>query len=173
MISRQPNGLFTVNGVPNLTLNEARQRSGQNIQISQYPIPGTPPIIPADEDPMDLGDIYTGVDDLLFGGMLPGGATPGFLSGSPGGVPATTGSPPVTVTANPGFVNPTGHPTGPAPGYVFDPSANCGQGKWIKKRRKRRRPIVTEAECGQISMLAGSVGKGATFREILAKRMRC
>jgi hypothetical protein len=45
----------------------------------------------------------------------------------------------------------------------------CGQYKWVKKRRRRRRPIATNAEIGQVQAIS-SVLKGDNLKVWLAKR---
>ena len=52
---------------------------------------------------------------------------------------------------------------------VYDAS---GRLVWVRApKRKRRRPIVTNAEIAQISALKAVLGNGATFKETLAVRM--
>ncbi len=54
---------------------------------------------------------------------------------------------------------------------VWDPRANCGKGKWIKKRSRRRRKIITQAEAGQLQTLFATAGKNSEITKIwLAKR---
>lgn len=54
-------------------------------------------------------------------------------------------------------------------GMVFDPAANCGAGKWIKKRRKRRRKaLVTPSEISQLAQLKGTLGQGKTMETWIA-----
>ena len=123
---------------------------------------------------MDLGDTWQRIDDTFFGGWLPGGNSP-WEQGATVGTPGPGGQ----FVANPGPGGaPLPQPSAPAAGvnlkgFYWDPAANCGAGKWIRKRRKRRRPIITQSECAQISMLQGAVGKGQTMRDILNKRMPC
>lgn len=45
----------------------------------------------------------------------------------------------------------------------------CGEYKWVKKRRRRRRPIATNAEIGQVQAIS-SVLKGDNLKVWLAKR---
>jgi len=54
-------------------------------------------------------------------------------------------------------------------GMIYDPAANCGNGKWIQKRRRRRRSIMTNAEAAQL-LKATSVLKGKQLEIWLAKR---
>lgn len=53
-------------------------------------------------------------------------------------------------------------------GLVWDPNANCGNGKWIKRRRRRRKVLVTNSEIAGLAKLKGVVGAGATMKEWIA-----
>ncbi len=43
---------------------------------------------------------------------------------------------------------------------VWDPRANCGQGKWITKRRKRRKRLATASDIKDLSALKSVLGGG-------------
>lgn len=45
-------------------------------------------------------------------------------------------------------------------GYVYDPNANCGGGKWIRKRRRRHRNLATRGDIKDLSALKGVLGAG-------------
>lgn len=124
------------------------------------------PTRPTDgEEPMDLGDIYDEID-RGFGGWLPGGVTPGqwptgvfnpptFLppTQSPTlGVPVQTAPPSSGVCA-----------TGcdhPMKGYVWNPCANQGAGKWQKKSRRRSKTLLSPSQASQLSNLLSIAGNG-------------
>lgn len=53
-------------------------------------------------------------------------------------------------------------------GLVYDPNANCGAGKWIKRRRRRRKVLVTNSEIAGLAKLKGVVGAGQAMREWIA-----
>ncbi len=48
----------------------------------------------------------------------------------------------------------------PGTGYVWDPSANCGNGKWKRKRRRRHRNLATRGDIKDLSALKGVLGAG-------------
>lgn len=59
-------------------------------------------------------------------------------------------------------------------GMVFDPNANCGQGKWIKKRKKRCKNIITPTQMNQLTQIATLFGKNSeTTKLIIAKGGFC
>lgn len=45
---------------------------------------------------------------------------------------------------------------GPGPGYCYDPRANCGAGKWIKRSRRRRKRLATASDIADIAALMGA-----------------
>lgn len=45
-------------------------------------------------------------------------------------------------------------------GYVYDPNANCGNGKWLRKRRRRHRNLATRGDIKDLSALKGVLGAG-------------
>lgn len=45
-----------------------------------------------------------------------------------------------------------------SPGKDYEYKFVCGDWKWVKKRRRRRRPIVTNAELGQLQGLVATLG---------------
>lgn len=56
----------------------------------------------------------------------------------------------------------------PAKGYVWNPDANCGQGKWQKKRRRRRSRLATPTDIKDLSSLKGVLGSGEAFKVWIA-----
>lgn len=56
-------------------------------------------------------------------------------------------------------------------GYCYDPAADCGRGKWIKKRKRRRGKIITQSEIGQLQGLFAVAGKNSEITKVwIAKR---
>ena len=53
-------------------------------------------------------------------------------------------------------------------GLVYDPNAACGAGKWIRRRRKRRKVLVTNSEIAGLAKLKGVVGSGQVMKEWIA-----
>jgi len=53
-------------------------------------------------------------------------------------------------------------------GYLWDPNANCGQGKWIKKRRRRHRNLATRGDIRDLSALKGVIGQGKLLEAWIA-----
>jgi len=54
-------------------------------------------------------------------------------------------------------------PSGVMPGMVWDPNANCGSGKWIKRRRRRKPRLATKADIKDLASLKGVLGQGKAF----------
>ncbi len=53
-------------------------------------------------------------------------------------------------------------------GMVFDPAANCGSGKWIKKRRRKRKRLATKADISELAQLKGTLGMGKAMETWIA-----
>lgn len=127
-----------------------------------------------------LSDIYDQVDATVFGGLLPGGVDPGV--GFPGGVVGTVlnsqGAMPTGVVLNqttPVVAN-TPVQTLPVPGGVVmsnncdnDPMRGmvykkvCGQFKWVKQKRRRRKSLATQGDLKSLAALKGVLGNGKAF----------
>jgi len=145
---------------------------------------GTPTaqIVQAEEEDMGwisdtVGDIYAAVDTSL-GGWLPGGVPVG--SSIPGQVfanqptpppgPGPTMGPPSTAGTMP--PPPTGGPMAgacdedPWKGYVW--KKHCGQWRWVKQKRRRRRAIVTQQDLKGLAALKGVLGQGKSFEVWIA-----
>lgn len=56
----------------------------------------------------------------------------------------------------------------PHKGMVWNPEANCGQGKWQKKRRRRRSRLATPTDIKDLSSLKGVLGSGEAFKVWIA-----
>lgn len=53
-------------------------------------------------------------------------------------------------------------------GMVYDPNANGGQGKWLKKRRRRHRNLATRGDIKDLSALKGVIGQGKLLEAWIA-----
>ena len=62
---------------------------------------------------------------------------------------------------------PTGPAGAPGRGYVWNPSADCGRGKWVKRSRRRRQRLATASDIKDIASLK-SVLSPAEFKVWLA-----
>lgn len=58
--------------------------------------------------------------------------------------------------------------TGGKDNMVYDPNANCGSGKWIKKRRRRHRKLATKGDLQGLAALKGILGGGKAFEVWIA-----
>ncbi len=59
-------------------------------------------------------------------------------------------------------------PDSPGRGWLYDPSANCGAGKWIRKRRRRHRNLATRGDIKDLSALKGVIGNGKLLEAWIA-----
>jgi len=55
-----------------------------------------------------------------------------------------------------------------AKGYVWNPAANCGAGKWQKKSRRRRKRLATMGDLKDLAALKGILGQGKAFEVWIA-----
>ncbi len=53
-------------------------------------------------------------------------------------------------------------------GMVWNPSANCGQGKWQRKSRRRRKRLATQGDLKDLAALKGVLGGGKAFETWIA-----
>jgi len=136
-------------------------------------------IVSAPEEENDVGiieDFYQTVDASL-GGILPGGVPIGtvppqwdFGFGTPAAAP-----PPVV------YQDPLMAPLQPAPGVPTvaascdnDPMKGmvykrvCGQWKWVKKKFRRRKALVTQTDLRGLASLKGVLGTGKAFEVWIA-----
>lgn len=115
---------------------------------------------------------YSDLDEQFFGGMLPGGAEPGTggFAGMPGygfGGPATVGPGGAAPTPTPAANGAPMPPQLMAGCAVDDPWKGCvykrvcGQWRWVKQKRRRRRQLFTQRDAAQMSSLMGSLPPGA------------
>ncbi len=108
---------------------------------------------------------YDDIDRDYFDGMLPGGVppnlTPGIPGFGPGNVPSDPAVPVNPIPSSPG-VTPSLSGCG-----VDDPMKNCvykrvcGQWRWVKQKRRRRKQLFTQRDAQQMSSLLGSLPAGA------------
>lgn len=124
-----------------------------------------------EEDMGVLGDIYTAVDTVA-GGWLPNiggyGVNPG--AGAVFNVPGTQGvpgsfyaqAPPVpSASPIPGAMPVSNSCDDPMRGYVY--KKVCGEYRWVKPKRRRRRQLVTQSDARGIATLKGLLGTGKAF----------
>lgn len=119
-----------------------------------------------------LSDIYDTVDTTL-GGILPGGvdpfAGPPVLYNPPSTLPFGDGG--VVVTQPPIPTVPTGPVAmgcddDPFKGYVY--KKHCGQYRWIKQRRKRRRNLASHSDIKDLNALIAVLGNGKALQSWIA-----
>jgi len=143
-----------------------------DIQIAPVPTDilsqGTvgPTIFPTDEDD-DMGwisDVYD-VVDASVGGILPGGVP--FGSSVPGQV---FNQNPVVIDQSTGVSVPVSQAAScaddPMKGMVY--KKVCGQYRWVKVKRRRRRALVTHTDLKGLAALKGVLGGGKAFEVWIA-----
>lgn len=135
-------------------------------------VPAVPINIPdSGEEGMGwLSDIYDLVD-AAAGGVLPGGVPIGSVPIT-GGVPAviqhatTPGIPPVTIN-QPGVVPMSAAcDNDPMRGMVY--KKVCGQYRWVKQKRRRRKALATKSDLQGLASLKGILGNGKAFEVWIA-----
>lgn len=55
---------------------------------------------------------------------------------------------------------------------VWNPRANCGQGAWQKRSRRRRRQLATQSDIRDLAALKATLGNGEVFKTWIATRGR-
>ena len=190
VILRQKNGLFRVvrNGVvhPNLTIDEARAKSGQPINIGDYPIPaprapikgGGVNVIPGP----NLGDLTGGIPRQDINSTEGPPMDLGNLLGNLGGayINARWGQPQTTVVSNPipqvtpvdtfgvPFVDVIPEaPTDSCGGRMVYKKV-CGQYKWVRQKNRRRKRLATRSDLKDLAALKGILGQGKAFEVWIA-----
>ncbi len=147
-------------------------------------VPGTPgvastPPIVEDEGMGWISDVYGAVDEVVFGGALPGG----YVAPNPvqnlGGVtgqvfaqapvampgPVQAQIPPIP-TGGPVIMSGSCDNNDPYKGYVW--KKHCGQYRWIKQTRRRRKQLVTQTDLKGLAALKGVLGGGKAFEVWIA-----
>ena len=146
-------------GIPVRHISEAPPQ-----QVVAPPPPPPPPPVEEDDNVSWIEDIYDTVD-AATGGILPGG------------VPFGTSLPQHAVTQ---FSQTAPIPTAPAP--VSAPVAApqgcstdnmvykkvCGQWKWVKKRKPRRKRLATASDIKDLTALKGVLGNGQALQSWIA-----
>lgn len=56
----------------------------------------------------------------------------------------------------------------PQKGMVWNPRANCGNGAWVKSRRRRRRRLATVSDIKDLAALKSVLGGGKAFETWIA-----
>ncbi len=145
--------------------------SQAGIRYMESQTPTTSPVVGSDSQEEGMG-WYTDLDEAL-GGWLPGGApnttgmptwgdigawpTQGFDE-SPNGAPPNGGGPSPGPSAPPAMAG--GCPIeDPYKGCVY--KRVCGQWRWVKQKRRRRKQLFTPRDAAQMSSLMGSLPAGA------------
>ncbi len=128
------------------------------------PNAGAPTLFPAEvEDVGWITDIYD-VVDTAAGGWLPGGVPIG--SSLPANLYTPTPTYPVATVTTPtvptgGVTMPTGCADDPMKGMVF--KKVCGEYRWVKQKRRRRKALVSATDLKGLSSLKGILGQGKAF----------
>ena len=104
---------------------------------------------------------------------IQGRAAPQIIqAGAPSFFPTQTFTPSLTPALNIPFVDviPEVGAGGCAPlkGMVWNPSANCGAGKWQKRSRRRRKRLATMGDLKDLAALKGVLGGGKAFEVWIA-----
>jgi len=102
---------------------------------------------------MDLGSIITGLGGAYINARYPvqQPAFNPFSGDSSGGLPG------VDIIAE-----------APVKGMCWNPAANCGQGKWQKRTRRRRKRLATQGDLKDLAALKGVLGGGKAFEVWIA-----
>jgi len=145
-----------------------------------YDNPTTPANIVETEDDVGwISDVYAGVDEVVFGGALPGGYIAPSVLGNLGGVagavfgaPTTAPTAPVVVQQGMPAIPQLGGPVAaacdndPMKGYVL--KKYCGEWRWIKSKNRRRKQLVTQTDLKGLAALKGVLGGGKAFEVWIA-----
>lgn len=121
--------------------------------------PGTPayvPVIIDQEEPMSLIDAVVDLGTAYFASQQPA-YNPTMGLAAPGGTVVVGGALPAQ-TPSYESICPTGSGN---KGMIWDPNANCGAGKWIKRRKRRRQRLATASDIKDIGALKSVLGPKA------------
>ncbi len=129
------------------------------------------------DDVTILGDIYDTIDESL-GGILPGGVpwTPGTPTGGYYTPPGLLANQPPPGGLNPAIIPPVGSTVAynqcddPMRGMVY--KKVCGQFKWVKQKRRRRRSLASDGDIRMLSALKGVLGNGKALQSWIAVNSR-
>lgn len=117
---------------------------------------------------MDLGNLLGDLGGAFINARYGGQPTSGpFVPTGYGPIAATPAFNDTFGSGLPGgdFI---GNPPNDGKRYVLDPGANCGQGKWILKRRRRHRNLATRGDIRDLSALKGVLGTGKLLETWIA-----
>ncbi len=120
-----------------------------------------------------IEDLYSAVDETIFGGGLPGG----FIAGQ--NAPQTFVQPGAVLAGGGGVVvPPAGPPMAPPPGGggACGPGSGgapvfksvCGVYKWVYPKRRRRKALATKGDLKDLAALKGILGGGKSFETWIA-----
>jgi len=116
-----------------------------------------------------ISDVYD-VLDASTGGWLPGGVDPG--SSLPGQVYQTLANPAPTVqvpsTQPPAAPGTPGQSMNDGCGGTWVYKRHCGQWRWVKQRRRRRKRIATQQDVKDIASIKGVLGGGKALETWIA-----
>lgn len=125
---------------------------------------GAQSLLPPTDEGDDVGwisDVYD-IVDTAAGGWLPGGVPVG--TSGPGALMNYVGQPGTPVPAIQGPV--TMGTDDSMKGMVY--KKVCGQYKWVKVKRRRRRALVTQTDLRGLAALKGVLGQGKAFEVWIA-----
>ena len=104
----------------------------------------------------EIGDIAGDYFKYKYGSRILGGGSP----------------PPQPISATPAFLDMPMVDVIPEPqtsrGMVYDPNANCGAGKWIRRRTRKRKRLATKTDLKDLAALKGILGQGKAFEVWIA-----
>lgn len=114
---------------------------------------------------MDLGGLLeTGID--LYGKYQTAKATPKYVEYKYGGAQVQPLAQPVDFGVPFVDVIPESDPS--TKGMVWNPRANCGNGGWVKHRRRRRKRLATTSDIKDLAALKAVLGGGKAFETWIA-----
>lgn len=121
--------------------------------------PGTPAYVPVvidQDEPMSIIDAVVDLGTAYFASQNQPQYAPMPLA-APGGSVVVGGTGPAQ---QPSYesICPTGSGN---KGMIWDPNANCGSGKWIKRRKRRRQRLATASDIKDIGALKSVLGPKA------------
>lgn len=112
-------------------------------------------IFPNEDEENDVGwitDVYTIYDAVVEGGNLPGGAPPQQIVQTVVGDPGGGGQPPAVINQGAACGD------DPSRGMVY--KKVCGQYRWVKQKRRRRKSLATKGDLQDLASLKGILGMG-------------
>lgn len=141
---------------PPLVISPSASTSGHAEGVKTTPTPTT-----TSDKPMDLGDIL-GTAVGIYKDYQVAKTIPQYADYKYGG-PAVQ-QPALNVP----FVDVIPEQQAGTKGMVWNPRANCGQGGWVKSRRRRRRRLATVSDIKDLAALKSVLGQGKAFETWIA-----